>query len=68
MLGFIASPDPEGCLAGLIHVWLDEACSKDKKFKKYMEYMAYQDMLFDQEIRMWQHIKKRARKKRKRGI
>ena len=68
IVGSLSSSDPWAGLAGLIHVWLDQECSKDKEFKRYLEFMAKQDILWKKHMAKMRRLQKKrnTRKKRKR--
>ena len=38
-VGYLSSSDSSSAAAGVLHVRLDEACSKDKKLRKFLEAM-----------------------------
>lgn len=62
IMGSLATLDPRGGLAGLLHVWVDEQCSKDKAFMKWLEFSARQDALCQKEMcRTKKLLKKRRR-------
>jgi hypothetical protein len=42
-IGYIVSGEVKGGLSGALHVWLDEECSKDRNFKKWMNWAAKED-------------------------
>jgi hypothetical protein len=66
MMGSIASQDPRGGFAGLTHVWLDRECSRDKDFRRFVEFMAHQDQLMEKEMRRLKKQTKKRKRKRKR--
>lgn len=67
-LGYIASGEANGALAGAFHVWLDKECSKDKDFKKWLDWAAEEDAKFTKQIakqakKIRQNDAKKRRKK-----
>ena len=61
-LGYLAAGSHGGGLAGLVHVWVDEECSKDPVFRRWLQYSSKQHDLLEKDIR---RQKKRNRKTRK---
>lgn len=51
IMGNLATLDYRGGQVGLFHAWLDKMCSKDKEFKKWLEFMAKQDILRRNQMR-----------------
>jgi hypothetical protein len=49
-LGYIASAEAKGALSGAFHVWLDEECSRDKGFKRWLDWAAREDARFTKQI------------------
>jgi len=62
IMGSLATSDPRGGLAGLLHVWVDEQCSKDKVFRKWLEFSAKQDALWQKKMRRWKKLLKKRRR------
>jgi len=62
ILGTLSSSDPWGGLAGLLHIWADELCSRDKDFKKWLEFSAKQDALRQLEMRRWERMLKKQQR------
>lgn len=50
-LGYINTGEWKGSAASVYHVWLDRECSKDKEFKRFLDWAAMQDVKFDKEMR-----------------
>ena len=67
-LGYIVTGEANGALAGVFHVWLDQECSKDKDFKKWLDWSAEEDAKFTRKMaRQARKIRRsHAKKRRKR--
>jgi hypothetical protein len=62
VLGALASTDYRSASAGYLHVWVDKLCSEDKYFKKWLEFSARQDALWEKEMRRFEkRLKKQCR-------
>lgn len=60
IIGSLASLDPRSGLSGLMHIWVDRKCSRDKRFKKLLEFAAHQDYMMEKAMRKFaKQIKKR---------
>ncbi len=65
-MGCSASEDPDAGMAGFLHVWLDEMCSKDKKFKKQLELLAKYAQMNERDLRYLERQSRKTSRRRSR--
>ncbi len=66
MMVSMTSSDPKASLAGLWHIWLDEKCSQDRKFKRDIEWATKLDKRWRRHLRRQRKAQKRLEKMLKR--
>jgi len=64
LMGVLASDDSRGGFSGLLHVKLDEECSKNPALRKQLERLAKLKKQQDREFRRWKKEMLRIRKRR----
>jgi hypothetical protein len=64
-MGYIVSGQAGGALSGLLHVWLDQECSKDPCFKRWLEFSAKKDAEFNKEMAHARRIQKSLAKRKR---
>jgi hypothetical protein len=65
-IGSMASSEPRAGEAGIWHIWLDKACSKDKTFKKWLDTAEKADRELERTLNLMRRIQKRKQKAQKR--
>lgn len=65
-IGYIASGEAKGALSGLLHVWLDEQCSRDKDFKLWLNWAAEEDARFTKQMAKQRKKMRQSRMRKKR--
>ena len=61
-VGSSASLDPGAGVAGVLHVWADRRCSKEKWFKDSLKFMERQDRLWRKQMELQKKHDKRMQK------
>ncbi len=62
VVGYLSSTRPGAGLAGLLHSRLDQQCSKNRKFKKWVEWMERENKLWEKQMRVWKKMMIRSRR------
>jgi hypothetical protein len=61
VMGNVASLDGKGGHVALLHIWLDNECTENRDFKKFVELMARRDELWRKQMRQYKKMLKRQR-------
>jgi hypothetical protein len=61
LMGMATSTDPLAGMAAAAHVWLDKKCSRDKEFKRRLQWMERQDREHRKIMRKWAKLLKKKR-------